>query len=159
MMGLYFEELEVGRVFALGSYSFTAENIQSYTEQFAPVPFHMNDEDAASGLFGRKAAVGFHICSAWMPCFVDTNVKARDALSAAGKDLPEIGAGFGLHDINWLAPVHAGDEIVYRSTLTFKRELQSRPQWGLIETLNEGLRDGFVVVRFSGKMLAKKRTS
>jgi acyl dehydratase len=156
-MGLYYEELDVGRVFALGSYVFTTENIHAYAERFAPVPFHMDEDKAVRGLFGRKAAVGFHICSAWMPCFVGANARARAAMSATGKPLPEPGAGLGLQDINWLSPVHAGDEIVFQSTLVAKRVLNSKPEWGLVETLNEGLRFGETVIRFSGKMIVQKK--
>jgi acyl dehydratase len=157
MMGLYFEELEMGRVVALGAYEFTAENIRNFKEKFAPVPFHLDDAAAAKGLFGRQVAVGFHLCAAWMPCFVGMNTQARIRLAAEGKALPDIGVGLGLADICWPSPVFAGDVIDYRTTLVSKRTLASKPQWGLLENLNEGLRDGEVVVRFAAKMLVARR--
>lgn len=157
MMGLYFDELEIGRVVELGAYEFTVENIRAFKEKFAPVPFHLDDAAAAKGLFGQQVAVGFHLCAAWMPCFVDMNTRERIRLAGEGKDLPEIGVGLGMSDIRWPQPVFAGDVVDYRTTLVSKRHLASKPNWGLLENLNEGLRDGEVVVRFVAKMLVARR--
>jgi acyl dehydratase len=157
MMGLFFDELDVGRVDELGAYAFTEDNIRSFKERFAPVPFHLDDTHAANGLFGQQVVVGFHLCSAWMPCFVAVNNRERQRVSALGLALPDIGAGFGIHDIRWLKPVFAGDVVHYRTTLVSKRGLNSKPQWGLIEQVNEGLRSGEVVVRFGGRMLVARR--
>jgi acyl dehydratase len=157
MMGLFYEELEPGTTYKLGDYQFTDENIKRFSMSFAPVAFHMEDEAAANGLFGRRSAVGFHIYSAWMPCFVATNKAAREKLEQLGKPIPERGAGFGLQDIRWLAPVFAGDTLAFQTTLVTKRMLNSKPQWGLIELFNEGFRDDKSIVRFSSKMLVAKR--
>jgi acyl dehydratase len=147
----------VGGVIELGAYTFTAENIRSFKERFAPVPFHLDDSQAAKGLFGKQVAAGFHLCAAWMPCFVAMNARERARPAHEGKVLPEIGAGMGLQNIRWPTPVFAGDVVNYRTTLVFKRVLKSKPQWGLIEALNEGLRGDEVVVRFGSKMLVARR--
>lgn len=155
MMGLFLEELDVGRVFPLGSYAFTAENIRAYSTAFAPVGFHMNADQAEQGLFGKTAAAGFHTCSGWMSCFVAANAKAR---AARREILPDIGPSPGVANVRWLRPVHAGDVIAYRSTIIDKRLLASRPGWGLVTFLSEG-RDaaGELVMGFEGKVLVEAK--
>ncbi len=154
MMGLYFEELATGQNYALGNYQFTDENIERFTRNFAPVPFHLEESAAAAGLFGKKSAVGFHICSAWMNCFISTNQRERE-----GKDsLPEPGAGLGLQDIRWFKPVFAGDVVTYSTAITAMRNLKSKPQWGLIEQVNEGHRGSEKIVQFNSKMLVQTRS-
>jgi acyl dehydratase len=157
MMGLFFEDIEPGAVYALGDYQFTDENIMRFTKRYAPVPFHMDDTAAAAGLFGRRSAVGFHICSAWMPCFVAANQKARDAVLKEGNPLPEIGAGFGLFNIKWFHPVFAGDRISFSTTVVAKRALHTKPRWGMFEVQNTGTRGDETVVQFTSKMLVAKQ--
>ncbi len=154
MIGLFLHEFEVGRVIVLGHYTFTAENIRAYSTAFAPVGFHMNAGEAEKGLFGKTAAAGFHTCSAWMTCYVDTNMRERARHAAAGKSLPEIGPSPGIARVRWPRPVHAGDEVTYRVTIVAKRELASKPGWGLLTFLAEGHNPaGEEVMQFEGKVL------
>lgn len=157
MIGLFLEEIEIGRKVDLGDYSFTDSNIASFAGRFAPVPFHVSAEVAKDGLFGKTAAAGFHICSAWMICFVITNAKARDGLAAEGKMLPELGPSPGLANVRWLQPVFAGDTVRNQATITALRELQSKPRWGLVTSLNEGFNQrGEAVLSFESKVLVAK---
>jgi acyl dehydratase len=156
MIGLFLHEFEIGRIIPLGSHTFTAEAIRAYSTAFAPVGFHMNAGEAAKGLFGKTAAAGFHTCSAWMRCYVATNDAERTRLAAEGKRLPQIGPSPGVAQIRWPRPVHAGDKIAYRSTVTAKRELASRPGWGMVTFLAEGHNPaGEEVMRFEGRVLVE----
>lgn len=156
MIGLFLEELDVGRVIPLGTYTFTAENIRSYSTAFAPVGFHMNAGEAAKGLFGKTAAAGFHTCSGWMTAFVATNMRARAELAATGRTLPDIGPSPGIAKVRWPRPVHAGDVIAYRSTVTAKRPLASRPGWGMVTFVAEGHNaEGELVMSFEGRVLVQ----
>ncbi len=156
MMGLYLEEFDTGRVFPLGQYLFTAENIRDYSTAFAPVGFHMNADQAARGLFGKTAAAGFHTCSGWMACFVATNSVARAASAEGGKTLPDIGPSPGIANLRWPRPVHAGEAITYQATVIAKRSLASRPGWGMVTFLSEGHNaKGEPVMSFEGKVLVQ----
>jgi acyl dehydratase len=157
MIGLFFDEVAANHVIDLGAYTFTADNVRRFKEQFAPVPIHFDDNAAANGLFGQQVAVGFHLCAAWMPLFVAVNTLERERLSRHGNMLPEIGAGFGLFDIRWPTPVFVGDTVHYRTTISGKRTLNSKPNWGLVEVFNEGLRGDQCVVSFTSKLLVAKR--
>jgi acyl dehydratase len=158
MMGLFLEEIEAGRRFDLGSHHFTEERIRSFSQQFTPVGFHMDAEAAADGLFGGQVAAGWHICCGWMACFVATNSRERARLASAGKQLPEIGPSPGLANLRWPSPVHAGDDIRYGVVFTGKRELKSRPGWGMVSIEADGRKaDGTVVMTYSGNVMVARR--
>jgi acyl dehydratase len=157
MIGLFYDEITTGHVMELGTYTFTADNVRRFKEQFAPVPFHLNDDLAAKALFGQQVAEGFHLCAAWMPLFVAMNKQERERLSKQGNLLPDIGAGFGLFGIQWPTPVFINDSVSYRTTITGKKDLNSKPKWGLVEIFNQGFRGDQSVVRFSSKLLVAKR--
>jgi acyl dehydratase len=154
MMGLFLDELSPGQVFELGRYAFTNENIRRYQTQFAPLMFAGSEEAAVPG---KEVAAGFHLCSAWMPCFIATNSAERARMAAKGRALPEIGPGFGLQNVRSERPVHAGDVVHYRTQIITCRELRSKPQWGLIEQLNTGHCNGQLVISFGSSMMVARR--
>jgi acyl dehydratase len=154
MMGLFLEEIEIGRRFDLGTHHFTDERIRSFSAQFIPVDFHVDEGAALNGLFGGRVAAGWQICCGWMACFVATNKQERARLAAGGKSLPEIGPSPGLSNLRWPSPVRAGDDIRYGVVFTGKRELKSRPDWGMVSIDAEGRKsDGTTVMTFSGNVM------
>lgn len=158
MMGLFLEEIEIGRRFDLGTHEFTEERIRSFSAQFAPVGFHVDEGAAQSGLFGARVAAGWHICCGWMACFVATNMRERARLVAGGKSLPEIGPSPGLSNLRWSSPVHAGDSIRYGVVFTAKRELKSKPGWGMVGIDADGQKaDGSIVMTFAGNVMVARR--
>jgi acyl dehydratase len=60
--------------------------------------------------------------------------------------------------LRWLKPVCPGDTISYRVTITGKRDLKSRPGWGMLFGLAEGFNQhGELVYSFESKTLTPKR--
>jgi len=158
MLGLFLDELDEGLLTPLGSYRFTRENVLAFARKYDPQPFHLDDEAAKAGPFGSLTASGFHTGAAWMIRYVTTNREARERLAALGKQLPEIGPSPGFEDMRWLKPVYPGDTISYSSRVTGKRDLASRPQWGLLFSHNEGVNQhGELVFSFQGKVLTARR--
>lgn len=158
MMGLFLDEIEIGLRFDLGSHEFTEERIRSFSAQFAPVGFHVDEAAARAGLFGGRVAVGWHICCGWMARFVAANMQERARLAAEGKSLPEIGPSPGLSNLRWPSPVQAGDSIQYGVVFTGKRELKSRPGWGMVSIDADGRKpDGTVVMTFAGNVMVARR--
>jgi len=158
MIGLYLEEIAEGRVVELGQHHFTREAIIAFAKQYDPQPFHLDDEAARKGPLGVLSASGWHTAAGWMKCYVATNQKAEAKMTAEGRAPAPIGPSPGLTNLRWLKPVTPGDTITYRSTVTGKRELNSRPQWGLVFALNEGVNQkGELVFSFEGKVLTPKR--
>ncbi len=158
MLGLYLDEIEPGLTVDLGAYEFTRENVLKFASTFDPQPFHIDDAAAAKGPFGKLAASGWHTAAGWMKCFVAFNAAALAARKAAGKPFAEVGPSPGFSNLKWLKPVHPGDTVRYRSTVTGKRELASRPGWGIVMSLNEGFNQhGEPVFSFEGKVLTPRR--
>jgi acyl dehydratase len=154
MMGLHFNEVDVGRVDELGSYEFTRDAVLKFARAYDPQSFHLSDDAAAKSHFGKLAASGWHTASGWMRCYVDTSMR----LAAERPDPAESGPSPGFTQLKWIKPVHAGDTVSYRTTVTGKREHAGKRDWGLVETLNEGFNQrGELVFSFNGKVLVKKR--
>jgi acyl dehydratase len=158
MIGLFFEDIHSGLAVSLGQYVFTTQNVVKFARAYDPQYFHLDDEAAKRGPFGKLAASGWHTASAWMKCYVATNDAAREALAANGATLPEAGPSPGFANLKWLKPVFPGDVVEYHTVVTSKRELSSRPRWGLVESLNEGRNQhNELVFSFEGKVLVQKR--
>jgi acyl dehydratase len=151
MMGLFFEDIAIGLAADLGAYDFTRDNVLAFARRYDPQPFHLDDEAAAASHFGRLAASGWHTAAAWMKCYVATNQRLGAGGVASGPS-----PGFG--ELKWPRPVYPGDRVSYSTRVTAKRELASRPDWGLIFSHNEGVNQlGQPVFSFSGKVLARRR--
>ena len=158
MIGLWLEEIEEGHTVELGSHHFTAEAIIAFAKIYDPQPFHLSEEGGRNGPFGVLSASGWHTGAAWMKCYVATNQAAEAKLRAEGRTPAVLGPSPGFDNLRWLKPVTPGDTISFRSTVTGKRELASRPGWGLVFALNEGFNQhGERVFCFDGKVLTPKR--
>ena len=150
----WFEDMAIGERRELGSYLFTPEEIVRYARAFDPQPFHLSDEEAAKTHFGRLCASGWHTGSVWMKLMVAHIQAECERLGTPSR----LGPSPGFTDLKWIRPVFAGDTITYSSTLLEKREMRTRPQWGLAIHGNEGVnQDGVTVFSFAGKVLVARR--
>ena len=85
-----------------------------------------------------------------MACFVATNNAAHGPAV--------LGPSPGFTNLRWLKPVFPGDTVSYSTTVTGKRDMASRPGWGLVFALNEGVnQDGILVFSFESKVMTPKR--
>ncbi len=158
MIGLYLEETEIGLTVELGSHHFTREAIVAFAQIYDPQPFHLDEEAARQGPFGVLSASGWHTAAAWMKCYVATNQAAEAKIRAEGRQPGMLGPSPGFTNLKWHKPVTPGDTITFRATVTGKRELKTRPGWGLVFSLNEGVNQkGELVYSFEGKVLTPKR--
>jgi acyl dehydratase len=155
MMGLRFEDIDVGRATDLGSYDFTRANVLDFARRYDPQAFHLDDEAAARSHFGRLVASGWHTAAGWMKCYVATSERM---LRESGSGM-QAGPSPGFSELKWPRPVYPGDRIRYSTRITAKRELVSRPAWGLVFSHNEGInQNGELVFSFSGKALVRRKT-
>jgi acyl dehydratase len=158
MMGLYYEESEIGQKWRLGSYHFTREAVLRFARAYDPQVFHIDDDAAAESHFGRLAASGWHTASGWMRCYVEADDTARKARIAQGDVLPEHGPSPGVTNLKWIKPVYPGDTVTYWMEITAKREMVSRPRWGLATKHSEGFnQNGELVFAFDGKVMVQRK--
>ena len=157
-MSYFFEDLYVGLVTPLGSHTFTAEEIIEFASEYDPQPFHLDAEAAKDSLFGALCASGWHTTAAWMKTVVETNKREIAKAVAAGYPPPVPGPSPGLEEINWLKPVFAEDTIRFESEVKTKRDLASKPKWGLITNHNRAFNEkNELVMEFTGKVFWPKR--
>ena len=158
MIGLSREEIALGLSVDRGSHHFTREAIVDFARRYDPQPFHLDEDAARNGPFGVLSASGWHTAAAWMKRYVATNQEAEARMLREGRTPAPLGPSPGFTNLRWLKPVTPGDTIRYRGTVTGKRELASRPQWGLVFSMNEGFNQaGTLVFSFEGKVLTPKR--
>lgn len=144
-------EIEIGVTAPLGEQVFTADDIVAFARDFDPQPFHLSDEAARAGPFGRLAASGWQTAASWMAHMVRSRIDAERDAVASGERLPRFGPSPGFKNLKWLKPVFAGDTIRYDTTVTAKRAVLSRPGWGLVTSRNCGWNGaGAKVFEFDG---------
>lgn len=107
------------------TYTVTADDIKQFAAQWDPMPFHLDEEVAKLSPIGKLFASGAHsIC-----------IGIRLSHTMMEKDLAVI-AGLGWTDVRFPTPVCAGDVLRMKSEIIEKRVSQSKPDRGIIVSLN-----------------------
>ncbi len=135
----YFEDIQVGDVFEVGRYTFTADNIKAFATRFDPQAFHVDEAAAERSHFGALCASGWHTALAWMRLMIDYRRRMDEAMRARGEPVARIGPALGFRELKWLKPVYVGDIIDYKSEVTEMRVSNSRPGFGLMTFRSTGV--------------------
>jgi len=154
----YFEDIQVGDVFEVGRYTFTAENIKAFATRFDPQLFHVDEAAAERSHFGALCASGWHTALAWMRLMVDYRRRLDDALRARGEPVAGIGPALGFRELKWLKPVYVGDTIEYKTEVTEMRPSNSKPGQGLMTFRSTGTnQDGDPVISLVSTTFVERR--
>jgi acyl dehydratase len=149
---MFYEDIPVGQLTALGETVFSREPILAYGKQFDPRIVAQAAEGRAS-----LVASGLHVAAAGMRRLVDTRSALRVAMAARGETLPQLGVSPGFKDMRWPYPVHEGDIVLYSIETVSKRET-SKPRWGLVGNRLLGVNQrGQEVLIFSSAVLILRR--
>lgn len=143
---MYFEELQIGARTELGAHTFLADDIKAFARKFDPQLFHVDEDAARQTHFGALCASGWQTAAVWMKLMVAAMKAESAARLARGEDVPTGGPSPGFRNMQWLKPVYAGDTIHYATEVTSLRPSESRPDWGVVESLNTGLNQHGVLV-------------
>lgn len=135
----YFEDVKIGDRRELGSFTFTADLIKKFAVQFDPQPFHLDEEAGRKSVFGGLAASGWHVSAVYMKLMIAEVQRENAEIIARGETPVATGPSPGFRDLKWLKPVLAGDTLSYASEVVEMRELETRPQWGIVNFLNTGI--------------------
>lgn len=132
----YLEDITIGHRRELGSFTFTADSIKAFAEQFDPQPFHLDEEAGRKSLFGGLAASGWHVAAVCMKLLVEDGQRAMAEAEARG-EVPAVGGPSpGFRDLRWIKPVLAGDTLTYSSEVVSARATATRPGWGILQARN-----------------------
>ena len=135
----YFEEIQVGDIFAVGRHTFTADEIKGFARRFDPQLFHVDEAAAERSHFGALCASGWHTAVVWMRLMVDHRRGMAEAARARGEPVAGIGPALGFRELKWLKPVYVGDTIEYKSEVIEMRASNSRPRSGLMTIRSTGV--------------------
>ena len=122
-MTLWFEDMEVGVLDRFGHYQVTREEVIDFASRYDPQLFHIDDEAASKGIFGRLAASGWHTCGMMMNMMVQY---WRDS----GVEESSLG-GAGMDELRWTRPVYPGDTLHCTIELLEKTPSKSKPDRGM----------------------------
>ena len=153
----WFEDISVGEKTDLGSYTFEADDMIAFATKFDPQPFHIDEGAAKASPYGGLIASGWHTCSVWMKLMVKTRI-AEKARKGEDDGSPPGGPSPGFLELKWPTPVRVGDRITYSTEVIEKVDLKSRPNLGIVRSLNTGRnQNGELVMSFIGQGLMQKR--
>jgi acyl dehydratase len=134
-----YERIVVGETFECGLHVFTAEEIKRFATTYDPQRFHTDEVAAAETHFGALCASGWHTAAAMMRQFVGHFSAEIEAARARGEPAPNLGPSLGIDALKWQKPVYVGDEIVFSGRIVAKRDLDSRPGWGIVSIESTGV--------------------
>jgi acyl dehydratase len=156
---MYFEEVVVGERYAIGSHTFTAEEIKRFASAFDPQPFHLDEAAAERSHFKRLLASGWHTMAVWMRLNVREMQRQKLARDAEGKPVARAGPSPGFEQLKWLKPVYVGDTVSFETEIVATRPSRSRPGWGVVSFRNLGRNQhGEEVVSFIGHVFMERRS-
>lgn len=118
---LHFQDFPVGEVIDFGAYEVAADEIKAFAAEFDPQPFHLDEYAASLSIGGALSASGWHTASMLMRMMYDAYLK----------DTASMGS-YGVQEVKWLKPVHAGDILTCRRTTLAARISASRPEMGVV---------------------------
>jgi acyl dehydratase len=131
-MTRWFEDIVESDSFALGSHTFTAEEIIRFGRLYDPQYFHVDPEAAVHSPFGGLVASGWHTVSVGHRKMVDALFAEEDAIRARGETPGVSGPSPGVNTMEFRTPVRPGDTVTYELAVTGKRLSNSIPGWGLL---------------------------
>lgn len=123
-MALYLEDLHVGQRFESRPHLIDEAQIKKFAAEFDPQPFHLDEQAAASSLFGGLAASGWHTAALTMRLLVES-VPLADGLVGAQLELA------------WPKPTRPGDTLKVFSEVVDIRPSRSKPNMAIVSMRNE----------------------
>lgn len=116
------EDFIPGTMLAHGSQIVTREDIIAFATTYDPQPIHLDEETARASIVGGLCASGFHTCSVMMRLLCDGFLLRSTSLGSPGLD-----------EVKWLKPLRPGDTMSVEVHTLETRNLQSRPDVGILK--------------------------
>lgn len=149
------EYFRIGETITLGSHTFEVDEIKAFAAKYDPQRFHMDEKEAATSVFGKLCASGWHTASMWMRYNVEKREGAHTPWNGPGSR-PRFGPSPGIENLKWLKPVYAGETITFTRTAIKHRALASRPGWRLLTNRCEAFDStGAKVLEFENAVLVE----
>jgi acyl dehydratase len=125
-MRLRFEDFTPGRVFDLGEFTLSEDDITAFAREWDPQQMHLDPRAAAGGQFGGLIASGWQTACVWMRMYVDTVLRHADMFAAPG-----------VEELRWWKPVRPHMVLKGRATILDGWPSERDPERGTICLLGE----------------------
>lgn len=143
---LYLDDIKVGDIYeSTEEYELTKEEIISFSKQYDPQFFHLDEEAAEKSFFKGLSGSG------WLTAAITMRLTVLSFPVADGL----IGAGA---DFNWTSPTRVGDRLKVKITITDVKYSKSKPNQGIVsyETVTTN-QDGEARLILNTKMLSFRK--
>lgn len=148
MAGLWFDQMEVGRVFdhEIRRTVLESDNMWFSNATYNPAQIHIDAEYCKGTEFGKPLMNSIFTLGLVI------------GLSVQNTTLGTTVANLGMTDVRFAHPVFAGDTLRSRTTVMDKRESKSRPNAGIVTFLHQGFnQDGKEVCTCTRQALMLKQ--
>jgi len=115
----FLQDIRIGDKAALGSHTFTAEEIKTFAQAFDPQPFHVDIEFARKWSFGGLVASGLHTMCVTLKLWLEMGVLKASSLGSPG-----------LGETQFPRPVRPGDTLRVITDIVELRASASKPDRG-----------------------------
>ncbi len=154
----YFDERVIGETRDLGSHTFGKDEVIAFARLYDPQPFHLDEAAGKASLFGGLAASGWHTACHFIRLVVADRQRQEQASRDRGLPVPVYGPSPGFKNLRWIKPVMVGDTLAYRSRVTGKVDLKSRPDRGVLQMQSQARNQhGEIVFDYLGAIFAERK--
>ena len=146
---MYFEDFTIGLIINTKPKKITKSEIIDFAKNYDPQRFHIDDEKAKKGPFGRLVSSGFMTLGKSFTQFFETGV------------IDETGMGaWGIDELRWIKPVYPEDTLITKVEVLDRKISSKNPTKGTVRThqtvLNQ--KNEIVMTWISNFMIKTKNT-
>ena len=144
---MYFEDFTVGLIIKTKTKKITKSEIIDFAKNYDPQRFHVDEQAAKDGPFGKLVSSGFMTLGKSFTQFFETGV------------IDETGMGaWGIDELRWIKPVYPEDTLITKVEVLEKKLSSKNPKKGTVRThqtvLNQ--KDEVVMTWISNFMIKSK---
>ena len=146
---MYFEDFTVGLIIKTKPKKITKSEIIDFAKNYDPQRFHVDEQAAKDGPFGKLVSSGFMTLGKSFTQFFETGV------------IDETGMGaWGIDELRWIKPVYPEDTLITKVEVLEKKLSSKNPNKGTVRThqtvLNQ--KDEVVMTWISNFMIKSKNS-
>jgi len=147
---MYFEDFTVGLIIKTKPKKITKSEIIDFAKNYDPQRFHVDEQAAKDGPFGKLVSSGFMTLGKSFTQFFETGV------------IDETGMGaWGIDELRWIKPVYPEDTLITKVEVLEKKLSSKNPNKGTVRThqtvLNQ--KDEVVMTWISNFMIKSKSSN
>ena len=145
---MFFEDFEIGLIINTEPKKITKEEIVNFAKLYDPQIFHIDEEAAKKGPFGRLVSSGFMTLGKSFTQFFETGVINHTGMGA-----------WGIDELRWIKPVYPDDILTTKVEVLGKKLSSKNPSKGTIRTFQTvSNQDNEVVMTWISNFLIKTKS-